>query len=127
MDRAMNFHLSNIQSQNPVQSANENIRPRQDNQAGINFRDMLAEKMTPVHFSKHAATRLNDRNINISGEQMDRLVAGIGKASQKGIRDSLVLVDDLALVVNVTSRTVITAISGAQDNVFSNIDGAVIV
>jgi len=70
--------------------------------------------------------RLSDRNIDLTGEQMDRLIEGIGKASSKGIRDSLVLVDDLALVVNVTSRTVITAINGAQDNVFSNIDGAVI-
>jgi len=92
------------------------------------FREILANQMdTPVQFSKHAALRLNDRNINLTGEQINRVADGIGKANEKGIRDSLVLVDDVALVVNVKSRTVITAISQMQENVFSNIDGAVIV
>jgi len=92
------------------------------------FRDILGSKMpNPVHFSKHASIRLNDRNINLTGEQIDRVADGIGKANEKGIRDSLVLVDNVALVVNVQSRTVITAIPQMQENVFSNIDGAVIV
>ena len=94
-------------------------------QPTTSFRDIL-ENLAPVQFSKHAATRLNDRNINLTGEQIDRVATGIGKANEKGIRDSLVLVDDVALVVNVKSRTVITAVNQAE-NVFSNIDGAVIV
>jgi flagellar operon protein len=94
----------------------------------VNFRDILGKRMeTPVHFSKHAALRLEDRNINLTGEQINRVADGIGKANEKGIRDSLVLVDDLALIVNIKSRTVITAISQMQENIFSNIDGAVIV
>jgi flagellar operon protein len=105
----------------------ENLRAKADAPPTVNFRDMLHEKLNPVNFSKHASNRLIDRNINLTGEQMERLEEGIGKASQKGIRDSLVLMDNLALVVNVSSRTVITAISEPRDNVFSNIDGAVIV
>ena len=81
----------------------------------------------PVHFSKHANMRLNDRKIILTGEQLNRIEAGLSKANAKGIRDSLVLVDDVALVVNVKSKTVITALGREQDNVFSNIDGAVIV
>ncbi|MCL1843929.1 MAG: flagellar protein [Defluviitaleaceae bacterium] len=97
-------------------------------QPATNFRDILGSRLeTPVQFSKHAALRLNDRNINLSGEQINRVADGIGKANEKGIRDSLVIVDDVALVVNVKSRTVITAISQTQENIFSNIDGAVIV
>ena len=94
--------------------------------ASTNFRDILGSKM-PIQFSKHAALRLDSRNISLTNDQMERIAEGIGKASDKGIRDSLVLVDDLALLVNIKSRTVITAMSQESDNVFSNIDGAVIV
>ena len=85
------------------------------------------DKVLSVQFSKHANTRLNDRNINLTGEQIDRVQDGIVRANEKGIRDSLVLVDDIALVVNVRSRTVITALQHGSEHVFSNIDGAVIV
>ena len=96
------------------------------------FEDAL-HKQEPVQFSKHAHMRLNDRKISLTGDQLSRVEAGLSKANAKGIRDSLVLVDDVALVVNVKSKTVITAMSAGnstvqgQDNVFSNIDGAVIV
>jgi flagellar operon protein len=71
--------------------------------------------------------RLSARQLNLTAAQMSRVEEGVNKANAKGIRDSLVLVDDIALVVNVTSKTVVTALGREQDNVFSNIDGAVIV
>jgi flagellar operon protein len=82
-----------------------------------------------VLFSKHAAARLQNRSINMTDEQIKRVEDGIDKANQKGIKDSLVLVDNLALVVNVKNRVVITAMdeNNCNDNVFTNIDGAVIV
>jgi flagellar operon protein len=80
-----------------------------------------------VQFSKHANMRLNARQITLTGEQLSRVEEGVNKANAKGIRDSLVLVDNVALVVNVKSKTVITAIEQASENVYSNIDGAVIV
>ena len=95
-----------------------------------NFQKVLNDALTrqePVHFSKHANMRLSDRQITLSSEQLNRVEAGLNKAGAKGIRDSLVLVDDVALVVNVKSKTVITALGSGVDNVFSNIDGAVIV
>ena len=103
--------------------------------ADLGFKALLARNLdrsleapaNPVNFSKHAAIRLSDRNISISNEQMERVGDGLRRAGEKGIRDSLVLVDDLALVVNVKSRTVITALQSAPESVFSNIDGAVIV
>jgi len=51
----------------------------------------------------------------------------VNKASTKGVKDSLVIVDNMAFVVNVKSRTVITAVNNNElkDNVFTNIDGAV--
>lgn len=86
---------------------------------GLDFQQVL--------FSKHAALRLGDRDIALTADQMDRVAGGMEKASQKGIRDSLVLVDDVALLVNVKNRTVITAVSAQREVVFSHIDGAVIV
>ncbi len=81
-----------------------------------------------VKFSRHAQSRLSDRSIDLSTEQMERLNQGTAKASEKGIKDSLVLIDNLAFIVNVPNNTVITAVDQEQadSNIFTNIDGAVI-
>lgn len=81
-----------------------------------------------IKFSKHAAMRLTDREINLSTEQNERLSQGVKKAEQKGIQDSLVLLDSLAFIVNVPSQTVVTAMDKDEslEKVFTNIDGAVI-
>ena len=72
--------------------------------------------------------RLNDRNITLSAEQNERLENAVKEADNKGVNESLFLVDDLAFIVNVPNRTVITAMeqSETNSNVFTNIDGAVI-
>ena len=97
-----------------------------------NFGTVLKEKLqaqTGVKFSKHAELRLQARNINLNSNQMERIRGGVNKAEDKGIKDSLVLVDNIALVVNVKSKTVVTATKTNElnENVFTNIDGAVIV
>jgi flagellar operon protein len=82
-----------------------------------------------VKFSKHAELRLRSRNINLSSAQMDKMNQALDKADKKGIKDSLVLMDDIAFVVNIKNRTVITALNRGEfkENVFTNIDGAVII
>ena len=84
--------------------------------------------LQPLRFSKHAAMRLETRNISLSMEQSRRLEDGVRKAGEKGIQDSLVIVDSLAFIVNVPNKTVVTAMEqGESDrNIFTNIDGAVI-
>lgn len=79
-----------------------------------------------LKFSKHANERLAIRNINLSEDQMERLESGTTKAREKGIRESLVMVDNLAFIVNVKNNTVVTALGDAADSVITNIDGAVI-
>ncbi|MPN53289.1 hypothetical protein SDC9_200953 [bioreactor metagenome] len=74
--------------------------------------------------------RLESRNIKLNPTDMDKLNRAIEKAAQKGARESLVLMNnDLALIVSVKNKTVITAMDGTsiKDNVFTNIDSAVIV
>ncbi len=95
------------------------------------FAEVFADKKTEdsaLKFSKHAANRLSERNIELSDKVMDRLHAGTVAAGQKGINESLVMVDQLAFIVNVKNQTVITALEGndPEANVFTNIDGAVI-
>ena len=124
--------LSNLQvnGQLPV---NKTI-PRQNIGAGLSFRDVLnrttetEHQVTELKFSKHAAGRLIDRNIELSEAQMERLQEGARNAGQKGIKDSLVIVDELAFIVNVPNKTVVTALdqTEARGNIFTNIDGAVI-
>ncbi len=89
----------------------------------------FAEVFEELKFSKHASHRLQDRNIELSDSQIDRLNAGMQKANEKGINESLVLMDQMAFIVNVKNNTVITALNEQEikDNVFTNIDGAIIV
>lgn len=101
--------------------------------AGVSFEEVLKRKQevsasSELKFSKHAAMRLEDRNINLSEAQNSRLEAGVQKASEKGIQESLVMVDSLAFIVNVPNKTVVTAMDQGESekNVFTNIDGAVI-
>lgn len=100
---------------------------------GFSFEEILNQKReasesSELKFSKHAAMRLENRNISLSEEQSLRLENGVQKASEKGIKESLVLIDSLAFIVNVPNKTVVTAMDQGEssDNIFTNIDGAVI-
>ncbi len=79
-----------------------------------------------LRFSKHANQRLESRNIDLSQNQLNRLQNGTQKAREKGIKESLVMIDNLAFIVNVKNNTVVTAVNDDGDGVFTNIDGAVI-
>ncbi|MCR5790837.1 MAG: flagellar protein [Lachnospiraceae bacterium] len=100
---------------------------------GQSFSEILSAKQKSkeeeLRFSKHASLRLSDRHIELSDSQLSRLQEGTQKAGEKGINESLVLMDELAFIVNVRNNTVITAMdqNEAGENVFTNIDGAVIV
>lgn len=98
----------------------------------LSFKEILdskqseTEKTNGLRFSKHANQRLATRNINLFAEQMERLENGTTKAREKGIRESLVMVDDMAFIVNIKNNTVITAVGDSDGSIFTNIDGAVI-
>ncbi len=99
---------------------------------GTSFNEILKQKVDgakEVLFSAHARDRLIQRNIQLTPNDMERINGGIQKAENKGARESLVLINELALVVSVPNRTVITAMSGdaLQGNIFTQIDSAVIV
>lgn len=103
----------------------QNPSSAQKAQTTRSFAEVFESKLK---FSKHAGERLTDRKIQLTDEQLQRLEAGTRKADEKGIQESLVLVDDMAFIVNVKNNTVITAMEQNEnkDNIFTNIDGAVI-
>ena len=103
------------------------------NDKGLTFEEIWKEKTENLdeglRFSKHATNRLADRSITLSDNQLDRLTQGAKRAGEKGIKESLVMVDQLAFIVNVSNHTVITAMEQTEtnENIFTNIDGAVII
>ena len=68
------------------------------------FRDVLAEmERSSLNFSRHAQKRIEQRNLQMDGGRVERLEAAVERATEKGSRDSLILLDELALVVSVRS------------------------
>lgn len=81
-----------------------------------------------VKFSKHAVDRMNSRGIQFSPNQLQRLEQAVSQVEAKGGKESLVMIDDTALVVSVKNDTVVTVVDKEQmkNNVFTHIDSAVI-
>lgn len=99
---------------------------------GQPFGEIFREKIDAgkkLTFSKHAQLRISERQMDLSPEQLAKMDSAVRKADQKGVKDTLILMDQMAFIVNVPSTTVVTAMSGEdlKDNVFTKIDGAVIV
>ena len=104
--------------------------PRQDAVQAQSFRDVLEglqKKDSRVTFSKHAASMLEQRNIRLSENSLERLNEGVRIAREKGMNDTLIIVDDSAFVVNAGSSRVITSLSELRGRAITNIDGTVIV
>lgn len=91
---------------------------------GSSFQDALRG----VQFSNHAQKRVERRDLDLDAGRLDRLNTAISRAAEKGARNSVVMLDDLAVVVDIRDRKVVTAINAAQgkERVFTNIDSVVI-
>jgi flagellar operon protein len=97
--------------------------------SGTGFSDLFRTKISGLTFSAHAEARMKSRQISLSPERMLKLEGAVERAKLKGSRDSLVLLSNLAFIVNIPNRTVVTAMDGdsLRENVFTNIDSTVIV
>lgn len=112
-----------------------------DNAGTVSFGQVLNEQQsrnetvdstqstTGLKFSKHAGERLEQRDIQLTNEQIERLEKGTQKACSKGIKESLVILDNMAFIVNTKNNMVVTAMDQNmnEDNIYTNIDGAVII
>ena len=133
----------NVSGLRPLPSVQENTRAaRTEGGADAGFRDQLAalknaatsaqlEKTvgSRLKFSNHAVDRMQARGISFSPEQMAKIESAVSKAAGKGAKDTLLLTDTSALIVSVKDNTVVTVMDkGAlKENVFTNIDSAVMI
>ncbi|MCH4888725.1 flagellar protein [Acidaminobacter sp. JC074] len=111
---------------------NQQNKIKQNRPQGQSFQDVLSKVKSSsdeVKLSKHAKARLEQRNISLTEADMKKIDEAIDKADKKGIKDALILMDNKAFVANIKNKTIITASTNEQlkENVFTNIDGAVIV
>jgi flagellar operon protein len=101
--------------------------------AGSSFREILEKQGVgagqPLKFSAHAMQRLQSRNINLSQDDLAKMNVMADKAAAKGAKQSLFMMRDVAMVVSIKNRTVITAVDqeSMKENVFTNIDSAAII
>lgn len=126
----INNQYPSIQQMTEALKAQAESKSASPARTGLSFEEVLRNRTAEgaqLKVSKHATSRFTERNIDLSTEQWERLESGVEKAEAKGIRESLVMVDDFAFIVNVNSKTVITAVGESDEKVFTNIDGAVVV
>ncbi len=98
------------------------------------FRDVLRTAQAPavaqpLKFSAHAQQRLESRNIRLTNDDVAKMNAMAERAAAKGAKQSLFMMRDVAMVVSITNRTVITAVDqqSMRENVFTNIDSAAVI
>ena len=143
MNNMINGNITSIEQMTDYIGRNDSLNNVSKTYEGKTFADIYNQKRSieevisdsdiksskGLKFSKHAGERLEQRDIRLSDEQMTRLEEGTEKAILKGIKESLVIVDDLSFIVNTRNRTVITAMdqNNNEDNIYTNIDGAVII
>jgi len=127
----INPNMQNALRQIESQKPSTNKTTQHIKQGSQNFQSILNQQLdqaTELKFSKHANDRLLSRDIQLDQNQMMRLTKGVESARMKGVKESLMLMDNLALVVNIENSTVITALdkNDSKEHVFTNIDGAVL-
>jgi flagellar operon protein len=121
----------NLQPLLPAQPPLPANQPPAHNAGNLNFEALLQSQLgrpPAVQFSAHAQRRIEARQIGFSKEEAVRLEQAVEKAASKGSRESLILMDDLALVVSIKNKMVITAVdaNSRKDNIFTNIDSVVL-
>lgn len=125
-----------LEKVNQVSRTTTNVRQLQlqhmQNGAESGFRRLLQEEIGQkegVHFSKHAAQRVEQRGIQVTDTLLNSINQAVDKAREKGAKDVVIISSQAAFIVNVPNKTVITSLSGSEmrENIFTNIDSAVLV
>jgi len=82
-----------------------------------------------LKFSNHAIERMQSRGIMYNPERLAKLDDAVKKAAAKGSKDTLVLMDDSAVIVSVKNNTVVTVMdkNNLKENVFTNIDSTIVI
>ena len=92
------------------------------------FRQTLGKSNQSLAISKHAQMRMQQRAIHIDHEMWKSIEQKVIQAKGMGVKDSLVLLDEAALIVSAKNNVVVTAMSReeASAQIFTNINGTII-
>ncbi|MDP3150713.1 MAG: TIGR02530 family flagellar biosynthesis protein [Ignavibacteria bacterium] len=95
----------------------------------ISFDSVFQQELEKIKFSNHALKRLENRNIQLGDADISKIQSAVERAELKGSKDSLVMMEDTAYIVNIPNRTVVTAMAlgSSNENIFTNIDSVVFV
>lgn len=86
------------------------------------------EANSKLTLSKHAKERLEQRDIHINENRWAQIEQKVNEAKKMGVKESLVLLNDAALIVSAKNNTVITAMDRheATAQIFTNINGTIV-
>lgn len=118
--------IEKVKLNNGIKTRTEKTTPEKSFETLLNE----AKNADSITFSKHALLRMNERDIEMSGSEMEKLNSAVESADAKGIRESLILMGGKAFIVNVPSNVVVTVLDSgdiSKQKVFTNLDGAVII
>lgn len=115
--------------QPPITYNNKLKQPNTHATNKIQFQDFLNEAQQKLKISKHASQRIEQRKIDISDVEWNKIEEKMILAKEKGLNESLVLTQNAALIVNVKNSVVVTALdrTEAGNQVFTNIDSAILI
>lgn len=84
-------------------------------------------QLESLSFSKHAAKRLDERNIEVNKGFMDDLEHAVDEARKKGAKDVAVISRQGIFIVNVPHNIVVTTMTedDMKNKTLTNIDSAV--
>lgn len=116
-----------------ISNLNNNIQintAERNNETNSAFKDIFLDKKAEneLIFSKHASERIKERNIDISSDVTEKLNEAAEQAKDKGLKNVLVMIENQAFIISTMNNKVITAVNSQdlKENIFTNIDGAVI-
>jgi flagellar operon protein len=91
------------------------------------FESIFRKEFENLKFSNHAAKRIESRELQLSNSDMTKLQDAVSRAEAKGAKDSLVMMNNRAFIINIPNKTVITAldVDKSSENIFTNIDSVV--
>ena len=122
-------NIGGVTGPSKTESSSELKRPVEKRTGPSEFQELLETEQNKVNLSSHAETRIRSREIAWNPQLEARISKGMDQAQSKGSREALILADNIAVIANVKSRTVVTAMDRSQmkERVFTNIDSAVLV
>jgi len=107
--------------------SNPNSSPAHVKETGDSFNAIYQKELEKLKFSSHAIKRLKERKIKLNDDEMMKINSAVERAETKGSKDSLVMMNSTAFIVNIPNKTIVTAmpIDNGTENIFTNIDSVV--